>query len=48
MQLGSEGAVIPLSQQVQGRAMLEDQENSTFTAETVVDWLIYSFFLHKI
>ena len=30
MQLGSVGAVIPLPQLVQGRAMLGDQENLTY------------------
>ena len=45
MQLGSRGAVILLLQQVQGRAMLGDQENLTLTAQNAVDWLIiYSFF----
>ena len=45
MQLGSRGAVIPLLQRVQGRAMLGDQENLTLTAQSAVDWLIiYSFF----
>ena len=45
MQLGFEGAVILLLQRVQGRGMLGDQENFTFTAQKAVDWLIiYSFF----
>ena len=45
MQLGSEGTVILLPRRVQGRAMLEDQENVTFTAQKAVVWLIiYSFF----
>ena len=40
MQLGSGRAVIPFPQWVQGRAMLGDQENLTFTAQKAVDWLI--------
>ena len=45
MQLGSGGAVISLLKQVQGRAMLGDQENSIFTAQKTKEWLIiYSFF----
>ena len=37
MQLGSGGAVIPLLQQVQGRAMLGEHENLIFTAEKAID-----------
>ena len=46
MQLGSRGAVIfPSPQQVQGRAMMGDQENLIFTAQNVIDWpIIYLFF----
>ena len=45
MQLGSRGAVIfPSSQQVQGRAMMGDQENLIFTAQNVIDWPIIYFF----
>ena len=45
MQLGSEGAVIPLPERVQGRAMLGDQKNLNFTAQKAIHWLIiYSFF----
>ena len=45
MQLRFGGVVIPLPpQQVQGIAMLGNQENSTFTSQKVRDWLIiYSF-----
>ena len=44
MQLGFGETVIPLPQQVLGRAMLEDQENLIFTVQKAVHWLInYSF-----
>ena len=49
MQLGSEGDKIPLPQQVQGRTMLGDQENSIFTVKKVTDWInIYSFFTSNV
>ena len=46
MQLESKGKLrFPSPQRVQGRTMLEDQENSILTAQKVIDWLIlYSFF----
>ena len=44
MQLGSGGAVIPFPQRVQGRAMLGDQKNLTFTAQKAIDWLIVDSF----
>ena len=44
MQLESGGAVIPFLQQVQGRAMLGDQENLTFTAQKAIDWLYVDSF----
>ena len=48
MQLGSGGAVIPFLQRVQGRVMLGDQENLTFTNQKSVDWLIVDSFSRKI
>ena len=46
MQLQSEGELrLPSKQQVQGRTMLGDQENSVLTSQKAIDWLIiYSFF----
>ena len=45
MQLGSGGAVILTLHQVKGRAMQGDQENSIFTTQKVITWLIiYSLF----
>ena len=47
MQLGSGEAVIPLPKWVQGKAMLGNEENLTFTAQKSVDWLIiYIFIFH--
>ena len=33
----------PPPQRVQGMPMLGDMENSIFTAQKAIDWLIYSF-----
>ena len=49
MQLKPGGAVIlkypnpPPPPRVQGMPMLGDMENSIFTAQKAIDWLIYSF-----
>ena len=47
MQLKPGGAVIlkypTPPQRVQGMPMLGDMENSIFTAQKAIDWLIYSF-----
>ena len=46
MQLGSGGAVIPLPAASPGQACVGDQENSIFTVQKAIDWLIH--FLQKI
>ena len=49
MQLGSGGAVFSLPQQVQGKAMLGDQENWIFTVKKAIDRLIiYSSFMQNL
>ena len=45
MKLGSGEDVITLPTASPGQTMLGNQENSIFTAQNAIDWLIYSVFL---